>query len=214
MVNGLVGRKIGMTQIFGEDKKVTPVTVIQVEPCVVVQKKTMGKEKYESVQLGTIEAKPNKVTKPLAGHYKKAKSAPLKKLKEFKADDMESINVGDVIKVDLFKVGDEVDVSGVSKGKGFAGVVKRYGFAGGRASHGSRLGRNPGAIGQCAYPGKTFKGKKLPGQMGNKNVTVQNLKVVDVKPEENLLLLVGAVPGCKNSIVYIKRAVKAAKKQH
>jgi len=212
MVNGLIGRKIGMTQIFGEDKKVTPVTVIQVEPCYVTQKKTKETDGYESVQLASVEIKPNRVKKPAAGLYKKASVAPQRHLKEFIADDFEKINVGDVINVDIFKVGDKVDVSGVSKGKGFAGVVKRHGFAGGRASHGSRLGRNPGAIGQCAWPGKTFKGKKLPGHLGDNNVTVQSLKIVDVKPEKNIILLTGSVPGCKNSVVYIRRAVKASEK--
>jgi large subunit ribosomal protein L3 len=204
MVNGLIGRKIGMTQVFGENKKVTPVTVIQVEPCVVVQKKTNDKDNYESVQLGTVALKPNKVKKPIAGHFKKHQIAPLKYLNEFEADDHENIKEGDVIKVDIFKVGDKVDVSGVSKGKGFAGVVKRWGFKGGKASHGSRFHRLPGAIGACADPARTFKGKKMPGQMGNKNVTVQNLSVVDVKPEKNLILLKGAIPGSKYSIIYKK----------
>jgi large subunit ribosomal protein L3 len=212
MVNGLIGRKIGMTQVFSEDKKVTPVTVIQVEPCVVIQKKTLESDKYESVQLGSIETKPNRINKPRSGQLKKAKVAPMRHLKEFKADDIESINVGDVIKVDIFKAGDKVDVTGTSKGKGFAGVVKRHGFAGGRETHGSRLGRNPGAIGQCAWPGKTFRGKKLPGHMGDEKVTVLSLKVVDVKPDKNLILLTGAVPGAKNGIVYIRRAVKHTEK--
>ncbi len=208
MVNGLIGRKIGMTQIFDENKRVTSVTVIKVEPCVVVQKKNLDRDKYEAVQIGSVAMKPNKVTRPLAGHFKKSKVAPVRYLKEMKSDDYSKLNEGDIIKVDIFKTGDMLDVSGVSKGKGFAGVVKRYGFAGGKQTHGSRFHRQPGAIGACADPARTFKGKRLPGQMGNKNVTVQNLMVIDVKPEKNLILVKGAVPGSKNGIVYIKKAVK------
>ncbi len=211
MVNGLIGRKIGMTQIFGEDRTMTPVTVIQVDPCVVVQKKTMQSDRYESVQLGSIAMKPNKVKKPLEGHFKKAQVAPVRHLKEFKADDHAAIKEGDTINVDIFKTGDMVDVSGVSKGKGFQGVVKRYGFKGGRQTHGSRFHRTPGAIGMCADPAKTLKGIRLPGQMGNKNVTIQGLRVVDVMADKNLILVKGAIPGSKDSVVYIQRAVKVNK---
>lgn len=208
MVKGLIGRKIGMTQVIDKDYNVIPVTVIQVEPCVVVQKKTIENDGYESVQVGAIALNPKKVNKPIAGHFKKNQVAPLKYLKEFKADDHEKINVGDAIKADIFKAGDKVDVSGVSIGKGFEGAVKRHGFAGGKMTHGSRFHRLPGSMGACAMPSRVFKGKRQPGHYGHINVTIQNLKVVDVKSDKNLLLVEGAVPGCKNSMVYVKRAVK------
>lgn len=211
MVKGLIGKKIGMSQVFDAEKQVMPVTVIMIEPCTVVQKKTMKTDGYESVQIGSIAVKPNKVTKPMAGHFKKSKVAPLKKLKEFKADDHAAINVGDTFSVDMFKVGDKVDVSGVSIGKGFAGVIKRHGFSGGKATHGSRFHRLPGSIGANSDPARTFKGRKLPGQMGNKNVTVQSLQVIDVRPEKNLMMVKGSVPGHKNSILLVKRAAKVNK---
>jgi large subunit ribosomal protein L3 len=197
----LLGKKLGMTQVFDETGDVVPVTVIQAGPCTVVQKRTKEKDGYEAIQLGFEELPERKASKPYKNHFAKKNLKPFRYLREFKGQAAEQ---GDVLTVEGFKVGDYVKVSGVSKGKGFAGVIKRHGKAGGPASHGSRFHRTTGSIGQRTSPGEVFKNMKLPGHMGDDTVTVQNLKVVAVRVEENLLLLRGAVPGSKNNLVIIR----------
>lgn len=210
MVNGIIGRKIGMTQVFDEDGTVTPVTVIKAGPCVVVQKKTVNSDGYEAVQLGFVEDRPpKKVTKPMKGHFQKTGqgAAPTRVLKEFRLDvlDGDATNVGDKVLVDQFSANDTVTVVGTSKGRGFAGFMKRHGFAGGRASHGSMFHRAPGSIGQSAYPSRVIKGTKMAGHMGDARVTVKNLTVVQVDSEQNLLLVHGAVPGPNGALVLINK---------
>ena len=207
MKKGIIGKKIGMTQIFDESGKVIPVTVIEAGPCVVVQKKTAENDGYEAVQLGYGDVKVTRVNKPMKGHFDKADVACKKELKEFRLEDCASVNVGDILKADTFAVGDMVDVSGTSKGKGFQGVVKRHGFGGvGQTTHGQHnRARKPGSIGACSYPAKVFKGMRMGGQMGGDRVTTHNLQVLKVIPEHNLLLIKGSVPGCKGSIVIIEK---------
>ncbi|PLX97776.1 MAG: 50S ribosomal protein L3 [Desulfuromonas sp.] len=208
MINGLLGKKIGMSQVFAADGQRIPVTVLEVGPCTVLQKKTVETDGYEAVQIGFAEKAAQRVTKPTMGHFKKAGKGAFSYVREFRATGDDSA-VGDVISCTMFKPGDRIDVSGTSKGKGFQGVMKRWGFAGGRASHGSMFKRRPGAIGQSAWPSKVIKGKKMPGQMGNVRVTTQNLIVVDVRPEQNLVLVRGAVPGPKNGLLEIRKGIKA-----
>lgn len=208
MKKAILGTKIGMTQIFGEGGKVTPVTVIMAGPCTVVQKKTAETDGYEAVQVGFGEIKEKKVNKPLKGHFAKANTANKRYLREFRLEDIESVNVGDEIKADIFAEGDKIDVSGTSKGKGFAGPMK-HGLHRGPMTHGSKSKRVSGSMGMCSYPGRVFKGKVLPGHMGNKKVTIQNLEVVKVIADENLILVKGAVPGIKGSLVTVRDAVKA-----
>jgi len=209
---GLLGKILGMTQVFDEDGSVVPVTVIQAGPCFVIQKKTEKTDGYNALQFGFDEIKKVKnVNKPLTGHFKKANIAPLKFIKEFRVTDeeLESTEIGAQISVDIFKPGEYVDVTGTSKGKGFAGVVKRYGFKGSPASRGTHeYFRHGGSIGQNMTPGRTMKGKKMPGHMGNERVTVQNLKVVEVRGDTNILMVKGAIPGPANGYVIIKKAVK------
>lgn len=201
MVKGLIGKKLGMTQIFTDDGKVLPVTVIKVGPCVVVQKKDY--KDFKRVQLGFVEDKKvKKINKPMKGHFDKAKVPPTKILKEFDVED-DNVKIGDSITVDIFEGIEKVNVVGTTKGKGFQGVVKRWNFGGGRATHGSMFHRRPGSIGMCAYPGKVLKGKKLPGRMGGKRKTVMGLKVVKVDKENNILLVRGAVPGHNGNYVYV-----------
>ena len=198
---------MGMTQIFSDDGEAVPVTIIEAEPSVVIQKKTRDKDGYDAIQLGFGRVKQKNVTKPLQGHFKKADKGIFRLLREFRtASDV--YELGQELKVDLFKAGDYVDVSGTSKGKGFAGVMKRHGFSGGRATHGSMFHRAPGSIGASADPSRVFKGKKLPGHMGSERVTTQNVMVWAVRPEQNLILVKGPVPGGRNGIVLIKRAIK------
>jgi len=211
MTKAILGEKLGMTQIFKEDLAI-PVTVLKAGPCVVTQVKVSEKDGYEAVQLGYGDVKPDRVNQPMKGHFKKANCEPLRFLAEVPLS-ASDYRAGQKVKVGIFAEGDRADVSGVSKGKGFAGVVKRWGFAGGPASHGSRFHRAPGAIGACATPSRVFKGKKLPGRMGTDNVTVQNLLVVGVDQERNLLLLKGAVPGPRGSLLVIRESVKGRKKQ-
>jgi large subunit ribosomal protein L3 len=202
---GLLGKKIGMTSVFSADGKNLPCTVIEVGPCVVTQLKTVEKDGYEAVQIGFQEAKEKNTTKPMKGHFAKAGTTPKRHLAEFMFD--EEYNLGDVITVELFNDTPYVDVVGTSKGKGFAGVVKRHGFGGvGQSTHGQddRL-RKPGSIGACATPSRVYKNLPMGGQMGNAQVTTHNLQVIKVIPEHNLLLLKGSVPGCKGSIVTIKK---------
>jgi len=208
MKRALIGKKLGMTQIFWEDGSVIPVTVVEAGPCVVVQKKVTEKDGYEAVQLGFGRLKEKNVTKPLKGHFKAADKGYFRILKEFRLDSQDEYEVGQEVKADIFAIGDHIDVIGTTKGRGFAGVVKRHGFKGGRATHGSMFHRAPGSIGASAYPSRVFKGKRLPGHMGNEKKTVQNLVVAGVRPENNLILIKGAVPGSKNGIVYLRDAIK------
>lgn len=207
MVEGILGKKIGMTRIYSDGLEI-PVTVIDASSCFVTQKKTTEKDGYEAIQLGFNVKKEQRVNKPQKGHFKKAGENCFYNVKEFKVTEIDSIEAGSEIKcADIFKAGDFVDISGKGKGKGFAGVMKRHGHSGGRASHGSHFHRAPGAIGQCADPSKVFKGIKMPGQMGDKFVTTQNVQVVEVK-EEGLILLKGSVPGARGSVIEIRKALK------
>ncbi|MBV6506659.1 MAG: 50S ribosomal protein L3 [Syntrophorhabdaceae bacterium] len=212
---GILGKKLGMTQIFREDGSIVPATVIQAGPCYVVQKKTNEKEGYTAIQLGFEEVKKvNRINKPLVGHFKKANIPPTRILKEFRVgpEEVDANEVGSQISVERFEIGDYVDITGTSKGKGFAGVMKRYGFGGSPASHGTHeYFRHGGSIGQNMTPGRTLKGKKMPGHMGNSRVTVQNLKVVGVRSDNNILLVEGAIPGPNNGYVIINKAVKKNK---
>jgi large subunit ribosomal protein L3 len=205
---GLIGRKVGMTQIYDMDGNVLPVTVLEVGPCPIISIKTKDKYGYEALQVGYRESKKG-LTKPMKGIFEKAKVEPQKYIKEFRCESGE-YKVGDSLTVDIFNGVDFVDITGTTKGKGFQGVIKRWGFHGGRKTHGSMFHRRPGAVGQCQWPGKIVKGKKMPGRMGGKKKTVQNLKVVQVDKDKNVILVKGAVPGPNNGIVYIKEAVKKA----
>jgi large subunit ribosomal protein L3 len=210
MQKSMIGKKIGMTQIFDETGKVVPVTVIEAGPCVVVQKKTVENDGYDSVQLGFGDVKIKNVTKPLQGHFKKADVACKKTLKEFRLDDCSALNVGDVLKADVFAVGDAVDVSGTSKGKGFQGAIKRHNQHRLKMTHGAGpVHREPGSMGACSSPSRIFPGKGMPGHMGVETVTVQNLVVVKVDAENNLIAIKGAVPGPKGGVLCITDAVKA-----
>ncbi|MEA3464947.1 MAG: 50S ribosomal protein L3 [Thermodesulfobacteriota bacterium] len=209
MVNGILGKKLGMTQIFTENGMRIPVTVVEAGPCTVVQKKTAETDGYSAVQLGFGEQKAQRVNKPELGHLKKAGKGVFAHLREMDGD-IDGYEVGSqVVCSELFSAGDIVDVAGTSKGKGFQGVIKRWNFSGGRSTHGSTFHRAPGAIGCSAWPSRVFKGKKMAGQMGNERVTVQNLEVVGVREDQNLILIKGAVPGPKNGLVVIRKAVKA-----
>ena len=207
MIEGLIGKKIGMTQVFDEDGNAIPVTIIKAGPCLVIQKKIEEKDGYKAVQLGFVEEKPVKrINKPLEGHFKKADVQPARKLKEFYYDKDENIEVGTEISLDIFEGCDRVNITGISKGKGFAGVVKRWGFKGGKGSHGSMFHRAPGSIGASTFPARVIKGKKLPGRKGGEKVTVRNLKIVKMDKENHLLIVKGAVPGANGSYIYIKRS--------
>ncbi len=208
MATGILGKKLGMTRIFTQDGQWIDVTLVQAGPCVVIQRKTEKKDGYEAVQVGFDEIKPKRCTKPLKGHFEKAGVPPKRFLKEFRVEVDNPLKPGDEIKLDIFKVGDRVDISGKSKGKGFAGVVKRHGYSGGPGTHGSNFHRRPGSIGQSAYPAEVYKGKGLPGHMGNVRVTVQNLEVVDIVPEKNLIVIRGSIPGSNGGLVEIKHTVK------
>jgi large subunit ribosomal protein L3 len=210
MLKGLLGRKVGMTQVYAEDGRLVPVTVLEVGPCTVIQTKTKATDGYAAVQLGFEPKKEKHTPKPLVGHFKKAGTTPFRVLREFRVEDAESMKPGQVLTLELFKPGDLVDVTATSKGKGFQGVIKRHHFAGGPATHGSMFHREPGSIGQSSFPSRVIKGHKHPGHMGAKRVTVQNLKVVEVKPEEHLLLVQGAVPGASGGHVIVQTAIKSA----
>jgi len=209
MKKGILGKKIGMTQIFAEDGTLIPVTVVEAGPCSVVQKKTVETDGYSAVQLGFGEKKEKNVNKPMKGHFAKAGVAVKRYLKEFKLDNAEEMNVGDEIKVDVFEAGEILDVTGTSKGHGYAGTVKRWGSHRGPMSHGSHYHRGPGSLGACSSPSRVYKGKKLPGHYGVDKVTIQNLDLVKVDVERNLLLIKGSVPGPKGGLLVIKNAVKA-----
>ena len=206
MVSTILGRKIGMTQVFDEDDNVVPVTVIQAGPCVVSQVKTAATDGYEAVQIGFGDIKKSRVNKPMAGHFAKAGVEPVRYLREVRVENGADYKVGDVVSAGDFSDVKVVDVIGTSKGKGFQGTIKRWNFACGPMSHGSRNQRQPGSIGQCAYPGRVRKGLHMPGHMGDARVTVKNLKLVRVDAEQNLMLVKGAVPGGKNGLVAIRMA--------
>ncbi|HSD95192.1 MAG TPA: 50S ribosomal protein L3 [Syntrophales bacterium] len=208
MEKGLIGRKLGMTQIFAADGNSVPVTVIEAGPCVVIQKKTEETDGYNAIQLGFDRKRQKNVTKPLQGHFAKADRGFFRVLREFKTQAAVELEPGQELTASIFAVGDFVDVTGTSKGRGFAGGVKRHGFRGGKASHGSMFHRAPGSIGASAAPSRVFKGQRLPGHMGDVRKTVQNLLIMGVRPELNVILVKGAVPGSKNGIVVIKNAVK------
>ena len=209
MKKAILGTKIGMTQIFDETGKVVPVTVIMAGPCTVVQKKTVETDGYEAIQVGYGEVKEKQVNKPLKGHFAKADTANKKYLRQLRLDDISAFEVGTEIKADIFEAGEKIDVTGISKGKGFAGPMKRWGLHRGPMTHGSGYHRGSGSMGACSAPGRVMKGKKLPGHMGVKKVTVQNLEVVKVVADENIILVKGAVPGNKGGLVTVRNAVKA-----
>ena len=210
MVKGIIGKKIGMTQIFDENGKFIPVTVIEAGPCTVVQKKTVESDGYQAVQMGFGEVSNKKVNKAAAGHFKKADVAAKKTLREFRFENIDTMNVGDIIKADVFAAGDKVDVCGVSKGKGYQGVIKRYGWARMRMSHGTGpIARHGGSSGAISDPSRVYPGKGMPGHMGFERVTVQNLTVVKVDTENNLVAVKGAIPGAKGTVVTICNSVKA-----
>ena len=209
MNKAILGTKVGMTQIFDESGKVIPVTVILAGPCTVIQKKTVETDGYEAVKVGFGEVREKSLNKPDKGQFAKADVAPKKYLRELRLDDCSALNVGDEIKADVFAAGDKIDVTGISKGKGFAGPMKRWGLHRGPMAHGSGYHRGSGSMGACSNPGRVMKGKKLPGHMGVARVTVQNLEVVKVDAENNLILLKGAVPGNKGGLVTIRNSKKA-----
>lgn len=211
MKKGIIGKKIGMTQIFDESGKVIPVTVVEAGPCVVVQKKTVENDGYNAVQIGFSDKKASRVNKPQQGHFQKAGVAAKRVLKELRLDDIDSVNVGDLIKADIFADGEYVDVTGTSKGKGFQGTIKRWNGARLKETHGTGpVHRHAGSMGACSTPSRIFKGKKMPGHMGSETVTVQNLVVAKVDAENNLLAIKGAVPGPKGGTVVVFNSVKKA----
>ena len=211
MQKALIGKKIGMTQIFDEKGNVIPVTVIEAGPCNVVMKKTIENDGYEAVQLGFGDIKVQRLTKPMNGHFKKYDAAPKKHLKEFRFDDMDSVNVGDTLTADIFAVGDKVDVVGTSKGHGTAGSIKRWNFSRLKESHGTGpVARHAGSLGACSDPSRVYKGKKLAGHFGCERVTIQNLTVAKINAENNLIAVKGAIPGPKGGIVFIRDAIKKA----
>ncbi|MFI3141683.1 MAG: 50S ribosomal protein L3 [Clostridia bacterium] len=211
MKKGLIGRKVGMTQIFNEAGKVVPVTVVALGPCAITQIKTMENDGYEAIQIGFEDKKLNRVSKPMKGHFDKADVAPKKVLKEFRLDDISSYKAGDILKADVFAAGEKVDVVGTSKGKGTAGAIKRWNFSRLKESHGTGpVARHAGSLGACSDPSRVFKGKKLAGHLGVERVTIQNLDVVKVDVENNLIAIKGAIPGPKKGIVMVVNSVKKA----
>ncbi|OGP70766.1 MAG: 50S ribosomal protein L3 [Deltaproteobacteria bacterium RBG_16_50_11] len=209
---GIIGKKLGMTQLFLEDGSVVPVTVVEAGPCAIVQKKTNETDGYNALQLGFLPKNSKRVNKPLAGHFKKAGVGPYFHLKEFRLESVDGYELGQEVNATLFKPGDVVDVMGLSKGKGFAGVVKRHGFRGSPGSHGTHeYFRHGGSVGSATFPHHVFKGLRMPGHLGNQRVTLQNILVVDVKEDKNLILLRGGLPGSPNGWVLIRSAVKAKK---
>lgn len=209
MLNGMLGKKIGMTQIFTKDGEAVPVTVLKTGPCFVIQKKNKARDGYESVQLGFIEKKKDRASKPIQGHFAKAKTSTFYHLKEFKGKALDSYQVGQKITCEsVFKAGEFVDVSGRTKGKGFTGVMKRWNFAGGPGSHGSMFNKAPGSIGSSSFPSRVYKGMRMGGHYGNERATTQNLEIVAVRPEDDILLVKGGVPGAINCILEIRKAIK------
>lgn len=209
MNKGIIGKKLGMAQIFDEKGNVIPVTVIEAGPCVVAQVKTVETDGYNAIQLGFGDVKTKHINKPEMGHFAKSKLANKKHLREFRLDSIDGVNVGDELKADVFQAGDKVDIQGISKGKGFQGVIKRHGQHRGPMAHGSMYHRRPGSMGSTSTPGRVFKGKNLPGHTGRETVTIQNLDVIRVDMDKNVLLVKGSVPGAKGAILKIKSSVKA-----
>ena len=210
MKKGIIGKKIGMTQIFDESGKVIPVTVVEAGPCMVIQKKTVENDGYDAIQVGFGDVKPQRLSKPAKGHFAKADVAPKKVLREFRMDDCSGYNVGDVIKADTFACGDMIDASGISKGKGYAGAIKRHGNHSLRASHGTGpVARQSGSMGAISDPSRIFKGKGMAGHMGAEQVTVQNLEIVKIDAENNLIAVKGAIPGPKGGVVVLTDSKKA-----
>ncbi len=212
-MKGIIGKKIAMTQIFTEEGKVIPVTMVEAGPCMVTQIKTVEREGYDALQLGFGAVKEKKVSKPQKGHFESKNLEPRRHLAELRVEDPAGYRLGQEITVDIFAKGDHVDITGRSRGKGFAGVIKRYNFRGGPASHGAHFHRAPGAIGACATPSRVFKGTRMPGRMGAERVTALNLEIVDVKTERNILLLRGSVPGPDGGLLLIRESVKTRKKR-
>ena len=211
MKKAILATKVGMTQIFNEDGVLTPVTVLQAGPCVVTQVKTVENDGYSAVQVGFVDKRENLVNKPLKGHFDKAGVSYKRYVRELKLEDAESYALAQEIKADIFAAGDKIDVTAISKGKGFQGAIKRHGQHRGPMAHGSKFHRHAGSNGACSDPSKVFKGKKMPGQMGHKKITIQNLEVVRVDADKNLLLVKGAVPGPKKALVTVKETVKVSK---
>ncbi len=211
-MNALICKKLGMTQVFDENGFQVPVTVIQGGPCVVVQRKTKDKDGYDAVQLGFGEQKEQRLARPLAGHFKKNGLKPCRTLREVRVDEEDASKVGEEITVSMFEGVNFVDVTAQSKGRGFQGVIRRHGFGRGRMTHGSHSKRRPGSIGMCEWPGRVFKGKKMPGQMGSRRVTTQSLRVVAVRADDHVILVRGAVPGPAGGIVMVSKALKKATK--
>ena len=211
MLKGILGKKLGMSQVFTVDGRRIPVTVVEAGPCIVLQKKTVSQDGYNALQLGFGARKSHRVNKPEMGHFRKAGKGAFAYLRELRSDSVDEYQLGEEVSCGIFAVGDVVDVTATSKGKGFQGVIKRWNFAGGRATHGSMFHRSGGSIGASAWPSRVFKGKKMAGQMGNARVTTQNLQIVEVRADQNLLLIRGAVPGPKNGLVMIRKGVKAKK---
>ena len=208
MTTGLLGKKIGMTRVFTDDGRWIEVTVVEAGPCMVIQRKTKDRDGYDAVQLGFGVVSEKRFNKPERGHFEKAGVAPKGTLRELRVEEDSALSSGDEIRADIFAPGDRVDVCGISKGKGFAGVIKRHGFSGGPGGHGSHLHRAPGSIGQSADPAKVYKGKKMPGRMGNARVTVRNLEILTVDLDRNLLLVHGCVPGANGGVVMVKKSMK------
>jgi len=212
MIQGILGKKLGMTQVFAADGRRIVVTVVEAGPCTVLQKKTEATDGYNALQIGFGAKKTHRVNKPMMGHFKAAGQGAFANLREVKAENVDDYKVGDQITCDgVFKAGDIIDVTGTSKGKGFQGVIKRWGFAGGRATHGSMFHRSPGSIGCSAWPSRVFKGKKMAGQMGNERVTLQNLEIVEVRSAQNLILVKGAIPGANQGVVMLSKGIKVKK---
>lgn len=209
MTKGIIGRKLGMTQVFDEQGRAVPVTVVEAGPCVICQKKTVATDGYDAIQLGFGEVKERRLNKPQLGHFRKAGVKPLRLLREFRVSDAAKYEVGQVLKADIFSAGEKVDVTGTSKGKGFAGVIKRHNFRRGPMSHGSKYHRRVGSLGASTFPARVFKGRRMPGHMGAERVTIQGLEVVRVDPDKNLLLIKGGVPGVRGGYLLIRSSVKA-----
>jgi large subunit ribosomal protein L3 len=208
MVDKLIGKKIGMSRYFIDEGNSLPVTIVKAGPCVVIQKKTQDKDGYEAIQVGFEEQKGNRLNKPLKGHLEKAGNKYFSVLREIQVDDSSQFELGQEIRSDIFTIGELVNVTGHSKGRGFSGVMKRWGFSGGRKTHGSRSHRVPGSIGMSATPGRVLKGKKLPGQKGNEKRTIKNLQVIDIRPDMDLVVIKGAIPGSRNGILEIRKVLK------
>lgn len=205
MVKAIIGRKLEMTQVFAEDGSVVPVTLVEAGPCTITQVKTPERDGYSALQIGFGTTKPKHVNRPMKGHLDKVGKGYFRVLREVKVEDVAEYEPGQQISADVFKVGERIDVIGKSKGKGFAGPIKRWGFQRGPSAHGSKNIREPGSTGNATFPGRVIKGKKMAGQKGNKRITTMNLKIIDVRPEDNLLIVKGAIPGAKNSVVFIRQ---------